>query len=122
MLPPEHAVPRACTTLPKAVNQLDQLTQQNAALVEQASAASQAMAEQARDLNKSMERYQVNASPNKAAEPTQALPAAEATSAADRRKAGRPWDANRTPAAATPKTRASARVANSPEDTEWKEF
>ncbi len=35
----------------KAVMQLDELTQQNAALVEQASAASQAMAEQARGLN-----------------------------------------------------------------------
>jgi methyl-accepting chemotaxis protein len=43
----------------KAVMQLDELTQQNAALVEQASAASQSMAEQARTLNDSMARYQV---------------------------------------------------------------
>jgi methyl-accepting chemotaxis protein len=42
----------------KAVMQLDELTQQNAALVEQASAASQAMAEQARGLNDSMTRFQ----------------------------------------------------------------
>jgi methyl-accepting chemotaxis protein len=43
----------------KAVSQLDELTQQNAALVEQASAASQSMAEQARNLNESMARYKV---------------------------------------------------------------
>ncbi len=42
----------------KAVMQLDELTQQNAALVEEASAASQAMAEQARGLNDLMERVQ----------------------------------------------------------------
>jgi predicted phage tail protein len=44
----------------KAVMQLDELTQQNAALVEQASAASQSMAEQARGLNESMSRYRVH--------------------------------------------------------------
>jgi methyl-accepting chemotaxis protein len=43
----------------KAMSQLDELTQQNAALVEQASAASQAMSEQARTLNDSMQRYRV---------------------------------------------------------------
>ena len=44
----------------KAVMQLDELTQQNAALVEEASAASQSMAEQARGLNDSMQRYMVD--------------------------------------------------------------
>ncbi len=44
----------------KAVMQLDELTQQNAALVEEASAASQSMAEQARALNDSMSRYAVD--------------------------------------------------------------
>jgi methyl-accepting chemotaxis protein len=43
----------------KAVMQLDELTQQNAALVEQASAASQSMADQARALNQAMSRYRV---------------------------------------------------------------
>jgi methyl-accepting chemotaxis protein len=46
----------------KAVMQLDELTQQNAALVEQASAASQAMAEQARGLNDSMTRFRLGKS------------------------------------------------------------
>ena len=44
-----------------AVMQMDELTQQNAALVEQATAASQAMADQARELNEMMARYRVAA-------------------------------------------------------------
>jgi methyl-accepting chemotaxis protein len=47
----------------KAVMQLDELTQQNAALVEQASAASQSMAEQARGLNDSMIRFRLERGP-----------------------------------------------------------
>ena len=46
----------------RAVMQMDEVTQQNAALVEQATAASQAMAEQARDLNELMSRYQIGRS------------------------------------------------------------
>jgi len=42
-----------------AVTQMDQMTQQNAALVEQASAASKSMADQARVLNQVLERYNV---------------------------------------------------------------
>ncbi|MGH8219839.1 MAG: methyl-accepting chemotaxis protein [Steroidobacteraceae bacterium] len=41
----------------RAILQMDELTQQNAALVEQATAASQAMAEQAGELNETMSRY-----------------------------------------------------------------
>src|ERR1700722_11913593 len=44
----------------KAIMQMDEMTQQNAALVEQATAASQSMADQARDLTSMMEKYQVN--------------------------------------------------------------
>ncbi len=43
----------------KAVMVLDDLTQQNAALVEEAAAASQSMADQARMLNEAMARYRV---------------------------------------------------------------
>lgn len=45
----------------KAVMQMDEMTQQNAALVEQATAASQAMTHQARELSDMMTRYKVNA-------------------------------------------------------------
>jgi len=105
----------------KAVMQLDELTQQNAALVEQASAASQAMAEQARDLNSSMARYQVNTSTDSSAADS-AVPAAPLQTAADRRKAGRPWVAGKTAGPAAAKPRASTRAAVGAEDTEWKEF
>jgi methyl-accepting chemotaxis protein len=44
----------------KAIMQMDEMTQQNAALVEQATAASQSMADQARDLTTMMGKYQVN--------------------------------------------------------------
>jgi len=104
----------------KAVMQLDELTQQNAALVEQASAASQAMAEQARDLNSSMGRYQVNTQSSDVA--AGAAPVASPTPAVERRKAGRPWTGAAPAAAAkTPAPRASTRKANG-DDTEWKEF
>ena len=44
----------------RAIMQMDELTQQNAALVEEATAATQSMADQARELNASMHRYQVD--------------------------------------------------------------
>src|SRR6202035_408269 len=44
----------------RAVMQMDELTQQNAALVEEATAASQAMADQVRGLNQMLDRYRVN--------------------------------------------------------------
>jgi hypothetical protein len=100
---------------------MDELTQQNAALVEQASAASQAMAEQARDLNTSMVRYQVNTASNTAAANV-SVSAAETAAAAERRKTGRPWTGPRTAAAAKPEPRVSTRAANAASDTEWKEF
>jgi methyl-accepting chemotaxis protein len=106
----------------KAVMQLDELTQQNAALVEQASAASQAMADQARDLNKSMTRYQVNDMASSAVPEAKVPAATTAPAAADRRKATRPWTEKKAPAAKTPAPRASTRAANGPDDTEWKEF
>ena len=43
-----------------AVTQMDQMTQQNASLVEQATTSSRAMAEQAGELNRMMERYRLS--------------------------------------------------------------
>jgi methyl-accepting chemotaxis protein len=127
----------------KAVMQLDELTQQNAALVEEATAASQAMADQAQTLNELMARYQVNdlkpalAAP--AARPA-VKPVARATStstttavarpaavsarvaapAVERRSGSRPW-AGRAPdsAAAQPALPATAPSASA---SEWSEF
>ncbi len=79
----------------KAIVQLDELTQQNAALVEQASAASQAMADQARELNSAMQRYRVHADSPPAAGISAAHPASPLTAGTgpvdERRGPGRPW-------------------------------
>jgi len=108
----------------KAVMHLDELTQQNAALVEEASAASQAMAEQARGLNGAMQRYKVNAVAGIAAgadAPEVGVPAApEMPAASERRKAGRPWN-GKNPAAEQPPA-AAKRAANDSDDSVWKEF
>jgi methyl-accepting chemotaxis protein len=58
----------------RAVTQMDELTQQNAALVEQATAASQAMTEQARQLSDSMGRYRVGHSEPRGGHAEQADP------------------------------------------------
>ena len=105
----------------KAVMQMDELTQQNAALVEQASAASQAMAEQARDLNTSMARYQVRRGQRAGRAGIQGFGRADAGAPSAARRPGRgPEQA--AAAAKKPETRASTRVANGADDTEWKEF
>jgi methyl-accepting chemotaxis protein len=44
----------------RAVNQLDQMTQQNAALVEEASAASKSMASRSQGMSQMLERYQLS--------------------------------------------------------------
>ena len=82
----------------KAVVQLDEMTQQNAALVEQASAASQSMADQAKGLSQMMERYQVSAQ----------AAAAAAAQAATRRGTGAAKQA--APAAAPQGSRSAAPV------------
>jgi methyl-accepting chemotaxis protein len=109
----------------KAVMQLDELTQQNAALVEQASAASQAMADQARGLNGAMQRYRVRASSEEAAlvAPQVVIAPApvDAKPVAERRAATRPWAGKNTRPAAEPMP-AKSRVAHSDDEAVWKEF
>jgi len=94
----------------RAVMQMDELTQQNAALVEEATAASQAMAEQVRGLNEMLARFQVGMgsspgdehpemAPRQSAPPPRAAigaaPAASkaASSRIERRGTNRPWAA-----------------------------
>jgi methyl-accepting chemotaxis protein len=97
----------------KAVMQLDELTQQNAALVEEASAASQSMAEQARGLNDSMERYRVDGTA--AEQPARAV---VRQVPAERRSTSRTWSAK--PAAR--RSAAAPAAAASGSDVAWKEF
>ena len=124
----------------RAIAQMDELTQQNAALVEQATAASQNMANEAGSLNSMLDHYDLTgiASVGGTAAPAvvpareEKRPAASAPPRVERRKANRPW-ANRSapkpaPAASRPEaavasaTRAPARAESSPEGNEWTEF
>ncbi|MFO7324923.1 MAG: hypothetical protein DIU62_004315, partial [Pseudomonadota bacterium] len=106
----------------RAVMQLDELTQQNAALVEEASAASLSMAEQARQLNAAMQKYKVDqrlmaealAAARPTAEQVAAVTARERER--ERRRPGRPW--SNAPAA----TAATPAAATGTDDTIWKEF
>jgi methyl-accepting chemotaxis protein len=117
----------------RAIMQMDELTQQNAALVEQATAASQSMTTEASGLNEMMIRYD---SAGVAGSTTDAgsvkRPTAEAPVRAERRKATRPWAgrtnksqqpaaAPRPEAAVTPVTRVAA-VADAKDSNEWQEF
>ena len=116
----------------RAVMQMDEMTQQNAALVEEATAASQSMADQARDLNQMMSRFRIDQT-DQAAAPA-ATPAARAgvviakASKAERRTGSRPW-AKASAKVAAPSGN-SAGDAGAPKkgvgtattDTEWQEF
>jgi ABC-type transporter Mla subunit MlaD len=133
----------------RAVMQMDELTQQNAALVEEATAASQAMAEQVRGLNEMLARFQVGvediaafATPSvpSSAELTAAgvVPRMERRKAPSRPWAGRPQGRSTAPLPAVQKPQAAAaRAVTSPQsgprgngtlgaadagDSEWQEF
>jgi hypothetical protein len=109
----------------KAVMQMDEMTQQNAALVEQATAASQSMADQARDLTVMMEKYQVGDSGMSMAR-APVKPKAQVQALPERRSPNRPFSAK--PAAPTraPVKQevpgAPARAVASGNDADWREF
>jgi methyl-accepting chemotaxis protein len=108
----------------KAVTVMDSSTQQNGALVEEASAAAQAMTEQAAALTQMIARYNVGgeqAAPAPIRAKAAATAAAKAPAAAparDMRRANRPWSGrDGTGASSTP-----ARNASVETDSVWKEF
>lgn len=102
----------------RAVMQMDELTQQNAALVEQATAASQAMAEQVRGLNQMLDRYRVKEMIESAK--TYSAPATSVTAArTERRGANRPWSSKKR---ANGAHAAAVVVEDVKNDTEWREF
>lgn len=114
----------------RAILQMDEMTQQNAALVEQATAASQSMADQARDLTVMMEKYQVNdavsgVSAARAAAPKAAVKA-DVKAMAERRGpnrpfAGKPAAASKVAAPRSQEAPAPRAVANG-NDADWREF
>ena len=116
-----------------AVMQMDEMTQQNAALVEEATAASQSMADQARDLNKMMSRYRIDES----AAASWVSPKKQRANAAlnnpapavERRSGKRPWSKAHAQAAvaaaANPAGDAGAQkkvVGSATNDSDWQEF
>jgi methyl-accepting chemotaxis protein len=110
----------------KAVMQMDEMTQQNAALVEQATAASQSMADQARDLTVMMEKYQVNDSGVSVAR-APVTPKAAVQAMPERRGANRPFSGKPAapPAKAPVKQEvpvAPSRAVASGNDADWREF
>ncbi|HEY0340350.1 MAG TPA: methyl-accepting chemotaxis protein, partial [Steroidobacteraceae bacterium] len=135
----------------RAVMQMDELTQQNAALVEQATAASQGMTTEAGGLNAMMAHYDFtgvdtgstayalhgSTVPSDSAAGTDAptdrkLPKSGATPRVERRKATRPWanQANRKQAPAAPRpeaavassSRVPVRAESGKDSSEWQEF
>jgi methyl-accepting chemotaxis protein len=102
----------------KAITMMDDVTQQNAALVEEASAAAQALTEQASNLTQLISRYRVgegsSAEAPRAARPT----AVAAAPAVERRAATRPLTGKKRPVAVTA---APARAAGAAAE-EWKDF
>ncbi len=112
----------------KAVVSMDETTQQNAALVEEAAAAAESLMDQARALGEAMAKFDVGSgaslAPAKALR--QAPPAANRQRGenppAERRAAGRPWSGSaptavgKKPAAATPRKSAAGG------DAEWTDF
>ncbi|MDF3019930.1 MAG: methyl-accepting chemotaxis protein, partial [Steroidobacteraceae bacterium] len=91
-----------------AVMQMDTTTQQNAALVEEAAAASQAIVEQAQALNALVSRYDVGG---------------EATDVVrtERRSKDRPWTSAR-PAAKATQAKAPVKRAVANGGSDWSEF
>jgi methyl-accepting chemotaxis protein len=107
----------------KSVTVMDSGTQQNAALVEQASAATQALTEQAAALTQLIARYHVGGEKIALSAPPAAAAARNTRVAtpkpAEKRRANRPWSSrNSAVAAAVP----AARTSVDETDGAWKEF
>jgi methyl-accepting chemotaxis protein len=101
--------------------QMDQMTQQNAALVEQATAASQSMADQARELTTMIGKYRVG-------EPDAAGSAASPAAPAERRSSNRPLS-GKSPAPKPSEQQASAAESSAARlklvgsnAADWREF
>jgi methyl-accepting chemotaxis protein len=128
----------------RAVMQMDELTQQNAALVEQATAASQAMADQVRGLNEMLAGYRVDEAAAAAAMAVNGhgavatygangkhpISRAETQTRFERRGTNRPWAADKRNGTSTAGSsdgaslpaRKAARANGNGSDSEWREF
>ncbi|MBS0373714.1 MAG: MCP four helix bundle domain-containing protein [Proteobacteria bacterium] len=108
----------------RAVMSMDEVTQQNAALVEQAAAASQAIVEQAKDLTDVVGKYQIGESSLPVSAPrSDAKPPARGMSPAERRSAARPWTKKAaSPGAKNAPAPAARTAAGGAGEADWQEF
>jgi methyl-accepting chemotaxis protein len=112
----------------KAITMMDEVTQQNAALVEEASAAAQALSEQAGKLSQMIARYRVgegsaDEAPRAAALRPEARTAPAAAVRVERRSPTRPMTGKkRPPPAAAGSPARPARPAPAAGEEQWKEF
>ena len=104
----------------KAITMMDDVTQQNAALVEEASAAAQALTEQASSLTQLIGRYQVGEDSSEDAARAAAKPAA--APAVERRAANRPLTGKKRPAPVATAGAPTRRTAAAAGAEEWKDF
>ena len=107
----------------KAVTLMDDMTQQNAALVEQAAAASETIVGQVGSLSERVGRYDVGAAAmvaNVADRPR--VPRASAPVQVERRSVARPWAGRSKPAAAASRDAAPSRGAANSAAADWEEF
>ena len=108
----------------KAVTSMDGVTQQNAALVEEASAAAQTLMEQAASLTGLIARYRIDGAAA-FVPPTQSKPrpaAARQSPTVERRSAGRPFSRKKPGASAGPPARSAALPAASDDPDTWQQF
>jgi methyl-accepting chemotaxis protein len=104
----------------KAITMMDDVTQQNAALVEEASAAAQALTEQASNLTQLISGYRVGDASEQRYSQAAGPPPEPSAPAIERRSPSRPMSGKKRPAAAM---RVAAPVANGGAAAEeWKEF
>lgn len=104
----------------KAITQMDELTQQNAALVEEAAAASESLGLESDGLNQMIQFFTVDESAASKAASTP--PVAANSGGAERRSAERPWSGKaQTKSEPEPVSSLQKAVANGSDD-EWEEF
>lgn len=104
----------------RAITQMDEFTQQNAALVEQAAAASESLGEQANSLNEMMRFFTVAGG---SAVNTSLTASATAPDGVERRASDRPWaDSNRPQAETQSQTPAPAAAVANGDDGQWEDF
>ncbi len=107
----------------KAVVEMDEMTQQNAALVEQAAAASESMSEQANELLEMMASYDIGDAAAEA-EQVRATTGNGKNRNEERRSAGRPWTGRGANSADTGNGAAAMAqpASNGTDDGAWTEF